>query len=569
MNKIILQLITRCNFYKNKKSGFADILILIGLAFVAVVTPFIVGTLKQNQDIRQQAYEACIYGTRCQDTSQCNNGEYCDEGCCKEGSGQLTPGVPTSTPIPLTGNNCGWGNYGTYSCKTQSECVQCQNDTVGKPITVVVDNTNCAGLSCGRAPSATPTIATASTPTPVPACNSGGCMPDGGSCCDASYLSSVCYSGFMCGATPPSATPTPSIPKCTSSGYCRGAGESCCSGGYTDYSCGATDQRCGAAPFFTPTPSPTQPICTSSGNCYNQVVSCCGDYYSDDFCASGLRCGTAPTPTPINCLSSGCLSDGERCCGGSIYSLLCPGQGIMCNGSTTSTITPTPTLMPTATLVPTKTPSPTPINSNIPPAYSTSSTRYAMQSALARGMQPFLVYPNSGDALIEQLYLVLFNNKACGQTGCLMMTNEDTPLTAVLPGYPNIVVISAPLISNPAYGGNPAVIDAVMDHEKVHTLQTANVSPDFANVVHCPQDKCHLFQSLIEGQAESVSQVGGNGYQKFRTVWAKTKEWAQNTGNTELFVAVAMGHDTKIDELINKMEASGQPISELLKQSGW
>jgi hypothetical protein len=183
-------------------------------------------------------------------------------------------------------------------------------------------------------------------------------------------------------------------------------------------------------------------------------------------------------------------------------------------------------------------------------------------------MNVLIVYPGSGNSVIEQLYQILVNNRECGSAGCLMMTNEDSPITVTLPGYPNIVVVSGPLISG-SYYNNPAVINAIMDHEKVHVVQTYSAGADFATSVHCSENRCHLFQGLIEGQAESVSQIGGTSYQKFRTTWTKVREWAQRTGNTQLFTSVAMGADDKIPELMAKMEQSGQSVQALLTASGW
>ncbi len=394
-------------------------------------------------------------------------------------------------------------------------------------------------------------------------------------------------------------------------------------GGYTDvgclsgYRCESTKQKIQPVPTGRPTPVtlsylPTHlqlPTLTPTNQPKQVVSSCVGQNSTTVVCIDSLgRTGYCRQGICIAHSSyvytNSCTGkqDGSKCtsstgkkgtCGAgycqvtkeSLQLPVISPTSVLSGGGITiisSTATPTPTLvsMPTLVSSPTPLPSPTSLPTGavskmstpaVPIIYSTPGLQVVEKVAKNRGMTPYVVYPNSGDSVIEALYQALKSNQECGQYGCWMMTVEDTPLAMQLPGAPDIVIVRADY-TKATYDYNPnhyeARIDKMMAHEKEHTQQAANGDANFANVVHCPETKCHLFQALIEGDAESVSTVGGSDYEPFRATYKTVEQIAQEAGFLDLFMDVSKGNNTRIDELVNALQQSGVSVDALLRETG-
>ena len=281
------------------------------------------------------------------------------------------------------------------------------------------------------------------------------------------------------------------------------------------------------------------------------------------YCQVVSRFHYSPTPSPTTWLSQGVVVvvDTPTI---SVSPTLIPEQAF------TPAKTPTPTLIPTPTLVPPPTLNPDLalrmsfdyVKTRVPPD-RIDDINVAIKAAKKTGLEPFIVYPNSGDPVIEQLYQILASNTNCGNNGCWAMTSEDSSIVAQL--AENAVIIRTDI--DYAQSAN-YVTNTLMPHEHVHAVQARNAGNDFAEKMHCDSEECAVLQALIEAQAVKTSH-DSDYYGAYIRFYDEVKEQARNDNQLlNLFEEVSWGHDEKVPDLIAKLEEQGIDVRALLDATG-
>jgi hypothetical protein len=311
-----------------KRKGLAQIPLMIGLLFMAVVVPVATKLVQESQDTRNRAASVitttpppsgCTEGyVRCFNNVQqrCQNGSWvfqknCPNGCsgnyCKVVTPTNIPKPPTSTPRPPTSTP-------RPPTSTPKPCnATCASDCSRSPgYTGTCVNNVC---KCTLKPTATP------TPKPTG-------LPDGTFC----TLNTGIWSDTYC--------------------------KDCKNGWHHIGDFNSNNYMCGPAPTATPTPKPTGlpdgTSCTLNTGIWSDAY--CKDckngwHHIGDFNSNNYMCGPAPTSTPKPCINATCASDCSRSPG---YTGTCVNNVCKCTLKPTAT----PTKVPSAT--PTKVPSATP-----------------------------------------------------------------------------------------------------------------------------------------------------------------------------------------------------------------
>jgi len=385
---------SRLREYFLRKSGLAEIPLLLGLMFMAIAVPLITKLTQQNLDTRNRA------GYNCSDpgaVAPCST-----LVCCDGRAGVPTaPGSPVcqcpSTPIPTItpiwpipttivfptstpanrcfcvtsscdpASSCWMGTSGPFLCP--NACGPTKTPTPGACRSI--GNYTCAGTCASGGSCIADTISTCKCSTCLPAnttCTLGATDP----CC----LPNVCRQFgdtdlWTCQtALSPTKTPTPTP------GACRSVGNYTCAGTCASGSCIAdtiSTCKCAVAPTATKTPTPANRCfcvtssCDPASSCWmgtsgpflcpnacgptkTPTPGACrsiGNYTCAGTCASGgsciadtistCKCAVAPTATPANrcfCVTSSC-DPASSCWMGTSGPFLCP-------NSCAPTATPTP-----------------------------------------------------------------------------------------------------------------------------------------------------------------------------------------------------------------------------------
>jgi hypothetical protein len=328
--------------------GVADLILLLGLGFLAIVLPIVSHLVTQNQDIRNRAAgtHVCAY---------VGSELICSEPTIKPTVVPTIFGLSTNTPRPIK------------SCSAISDATECA-------YTPYCRYTN--GV-CGNSPNVTP-------PTTNSNCQTAGtkrCVNGNAEQCNningsnywqGEFCAKGCSNG-ACVATPTTVNPPPPPP--------TGITTTChCSGNYMVGACNDTlaGSWCGIGPSPKPTAKPTGTICglgtVGAPGCITAGPTKLPTIIPNPlYCAcvngrqTGSRCnviGQACT-TAIKCFGLGawCASGcSYYVCGGGCYKTGTALTNVPgCTGLVTPTLRPptvTPTLRPT--LTPTMRPSPTP-----------------------------------------------------------------------------------------------------------------------------------------------------------------------------------------------------------------
>lgn len=151
-----------------------------------------------------------------------------------------------------------------------------------------------------------------------------------------------------------------------------------------------------------------------------------------------------------------------------------------------------------------------------------------------------LIYPNETDSLKRSVYEFM------RQHSFSAMTHEDFPPTRQFGCFSWCQFFNVEQFTNPsmAWYGDPSWVTLEVRHERVHNLQAARdsqLAEHIRGINRVQTNENRIYQSLVEGQAESVGEVGGARYAQFRTMYAVLKEWSRQNNYGSIFSGSAMG----------------------------
>lgn len=151
-----------------------------------------------------------------------------------------------------------------------------------------------------------------------------------------------------------------------------------------------------------------------------------------------------------------------------------------------------------------------------------------------------LIYPNETDSLKRSVYEFM------RQHSFSAMAHEDFPLTRQFNCFSWCQFFNVEQFTNPSmtWYGDPGWVTKEVRHERVHNLQAARdsqLAEHVRGINRVQTNENRIYQSLVEGQAESVGEIGGARYAQFRTIYAVLKEWATQNNRGSIFSNSAMG----------------------------